>query len=244
MRFFPDGCHSMVFTFGTPLHISNTTVPTFLPDSFLYGASTSYKDVTTNNAVQVMVVVFQPYGVHRLFGIPASAIKNAIIPLDAAINHNVITGLRDQLAHSNESQWKLIFDHFFTAFLKNAITEDSSLMTALDFIHTNEGLVTSAGLSRLGCSERQLERKFLYEIGISPFAYSGIVRMHTFLNKLIHFYPQESLTSLAYDAQYADQSHLIKSFKKITGITPTRYLAAPNRLARNFIEIGSIAFDA
>ncbi|WP_228446764.1 helix-turn-helix domain-containing protein [Chryseobacterium sp. 3008163] len=90
-----------------------------------------------------------------------------------------------------------------------------------------------------GYSERHIERIFKECIGLNPKKFGNIVKLHFFLNLLKYKSSQSNITDLCYDAGYADQSHLIKEFKKYTGITPTQYLKNTNRLAINFMEIKS-----
>jgi AraC-like DNA-binding protein len=87
--------------------------------------------------------------------------------------------------------------------------------------------------TELGVGRRTLERTFQTTIGISPKRYAGILRTQHFLKAL---HQPESLTRLAYEFGYYDQSHLIRDFKAKTGITPGKYFAARDALAVNFIQ--------
>jgi AraC-like DNA-binding protein len=76
--------------------------------------------------------------------------------------------------------------------------------------------------SRYEITPRYLQKLFIQCTGITPKFYSQINRFQRSL-KLIK-QRDESLTSIAYECGYFDQSHFIREFKSFTGITPSAYL--------------------
>jgi AraC-like DNA-binding protein len=75
--------------------------------------------------------------------------------------------------------------------------------------------------SRYGITSRYLQKIFLQYTGLTPKLYSKINRFQNSL-KLISK-KDTSLTSIAYDCGYFDQSHFIREFKSFTGFTPSGY---------------------
>ena len=76
--------------------------------------------------------------------------------------------------------------------------------------------------SRHGITSRYLQRLFLQYTGLTPKLYSKINRFQNSL-RLVNKY-HSSLTSIAYECGYSDQSHFIREFKSFTGFTPSDYL--------------------
>jgi AraC-like DNA-binding protein len=75
---------------------------------------------------------------------------------------------------------------------------------------------------RYGITSRYLQKLFLQHIGVTPKVYSSINR---FQRTLKHINRKEvSLTLIAYECGYADQSHFIREFRSFTGVTPSLYL--------------------
>jgi len=72
----------------------------------------------------------------------------------------------------------------------------------------------------LDVSERQLERRFLHVVGVTPYRYIRRVRFQEAIRRL-RACGFERLSDLAYELGYADQSHFIKEFKEMSGHTPT-----------------------
>ena len=75
--------------------------------------------------------------------------------------------------------------------------------------------------ARYGISARYMQQLFVQYTGLSPKLYSQITRFQNSL-QLVRA-GNSSLTSIAYECGYADQSHFIKEFKTFTGITPSGY---------------------
>jgi AraC-like DNA-binding protein len=89
--------------------------------------------------------------------------------------------------------------------------------------------------SRYGITSRYLQKLFLQYTGLTPKLFSKINR---FQNSLVLISKQkDSLTSVAYECGYFDQSHFIREFKSFTGSTPSGFnslnssaiLASPNK---------------
>ncbi|MBS1659598.1 MAG: helix-turn-helix transcriptional regulator [Bacteroidetes bacterium] len=73
--------------------------------------------------------------------------------------------------------------------------------------------------SRYGITSRYLQKLFLQHTGLTPKLYSKINRFQNSLRLIAK--KDISLTSVAYDCGYFDQSHFIREFKSFTGLTPS-----------------------
>ncbi len=89
--------------------------------------------------------------------------------------------------------------------------------------------------SRFGISSRYLQKIFLMHTGLKPKLYAKI---HRFQNSLQYISAKKlSLTEIAYECGYFDQSHFIREFRSFTGKTPSSFdtantsaiLASPNK---------------
>ena len=78
--------------------------------------------------------------------------------------------------------------------------------------------------SRYGISSRYLQKLFLRYTGLTPKLYNKINRFQRSLRLVSQ--NDLSLTSIAYDCGYFDQSHFIREFKSFTGYTPSGYAEA------------------
>ncbi|MGH8792332.1 MAG: helix-turn-helix domain-containing protein [Stackebrandtia sp.] len=76
-----------------------------------------------------------------------------------------------------------------------------------------------AGLhDQLSLSERQLRRRFTAAVGYGPAVFLRVVRLRR-VRQLALDNPQAGLAELAFDAGYADQAHMSREIKNLTGMT-------------------------
>ena len=240
LRMFSDGNTGVVFSLKSKLisGIDNFGVNNYLPNSFLYGQLNSFKDIYSNDAITLIIVVFQPNGIHQLLGIPANEFLDAIISMDAVFGKNGLI-LEEQLADQNNNHSRVeLLNHFFCNITsKKTISNQLILNDSLNFIISNKGYFSVADLVKYtGYSERHLERKFKESIGLNPKKFGNVIRLHHFLKLIKNKTDDTNLTSICYEAGFSDQSHLIKEFRKHTGISPTAYLYNSGKLANNLIK--------
>jgi AraC-like DNA-binding protein len=240
LRLFSDGNTGIVFSFKSKLisEINNYEVKNYLPNSFLYGQLNGFKDLYSNDKITLVIVVFQPNGIYQLLGIPADEFLDSIISIDDVFGENGLI-LQEKLSEQNNNQGKIeLLNHFFRNLIsKKSQSNQLIINSSLDFIISNKGLFSVSQLVKYtGFTERHLERKFKESIGLNPKKFGNVIRLHHFLKLLKDKPVDTNLTSICYDAGFSDQSHLIKEFRKHTGISPKEYLHSSGKLTNNLIK--------
>ncbi|MNX53880.1 HTH-type transcriptional activator RhaR [compost metagenome] len=240
LRLFSDGNMGIVFSLKSKLisDITNHEIKNYLPGSFLYGQLNGFKDIYSDNEIALVIVVFQPNGINQLLQISANEFQDSIISTDAVFGKKGIS-LEERLSEKNDTneKIKLLNEFFKTLISKKSESNQLIINSSLDFILANKGYFSVKQLvDYTGYTERHLERKFKECIGLNPKKFGNVVRLHHFLKLLKHKTEYLNLTAICYDAGFSDQSHLIKEFKKQTGITPTEYLHNTGKLANNLLK--------
>lgn len=237
LRLFSDGNTGIVFTNNNNLSLDSNKNK--LPNSFLYGQITQFKDIILTNETTLIIVVFQPIGIKKLLRIPAFELRNDIICLEEILNKNSLE-IEEMLASSSTIEEKIdILNLFFTSLvLKMKNKKEQIVTSSINFILKNKGVITNSQIIKFtGYTERHIERLFMDSIGLNPKQFANIIKLNCFLQELKNKSNYRNLTEIAYNVGYADQSHLIKEFKKNTGLTPTTYKNNPNKLAINFLAL-------
>lgn len=243
-RLFSDGNTGIVFSVKSKLisGINKYEIKEYLPASFLYGQLNGFKDLYSENEIALIIVVFQPNGIHQLLGIPAHEFLDSIIPVEDVFDKKIKI-LEESLFKQNNQMRAELLNSFFYSLIASKTTSNQFLIDhSLNFIIKNKGQFSIKQLVEYtGYTERHLERKFKECIGLNPKKFGNVVRLHHFL-KLLKDKPDDTnLTTICYDAGFSDQSHLIKDFKKHTGITPTEYVHSTGKLTNNLIKRFSVS---
>lgn len=239
LRLFSDGNTGMVFSLKNKLisDISTYKVKNYLPNSFLYGQLNGFKDIYSDKEISLVIVVFQPNGIHQLLGIPANEFQDSIISIDAILGLDALLLQEQLLEQNNEGKMQLLNQFFRKLANKKSIPNQLLINSSLDFIMANKGLFSVKQLVEYtGYTERHLERKFKECIGLNPKKFGNVIRLHYFLRLLKNKSTATNLTTISYEAGFSDQSHLIKEFRKHTGISPREYLFNTGKLANNLIK--------
>lgn len=77
-------------------------------------------------------------------------------------------------------------------------------------------------LENIKCSARCLELKFGRAVGLTPLKFSNTIRFRKAIEQIYHLPKEVSLTHLAYQHGYFDQSHFIRTCRDITGLSPSK----------------------
>ncbi|WP_426478601.1 helix-turn-helix domain-containing protein [Chryseobacterium sp. CBSDS_008] len=237
LRLFTDGSSGLILSGDMNLYsgISEERMPL----SFFYGTLNGYKDFYSKGRFSLIAVVFQPYFLNILLKTSAGETRNQIVSVEDVLKDRL--EIFQEKLFNKTSPLRIINDLnvFFTRFLSDRMNPDHHFIAAAQqYILSHKGWVSSGDLQRFtGYSERQLERKFEYHMGMSPKKYGSIIRLHYFLSLVNNGMDHKNMTMLSYEAGYSDQSHLIREFKNNIGLTPKQYLNTENKMAVNFIEL-------
>lgn len=239
-RFFPDGNPGLVFSYADPLleHAQQKPASSTF-NHFVYGHTSQYHDLKAGKTIGLLIVVLQPWGLHVLSRMPGTVTLNTRLSLDQLFASAWVDSLQSNLTACSTHLARIReLEAFLGKLIPSALTPEAILIQrAVQRIDYTNGLLPVGQLTDgLHTTERSLERRFEQVMGIGPKQFSRIVRLQHSL-KLHRQTPSLSLTELAYSAGYYDQSHFIREFGQLAGITPKQYEANTNRLAVNLTPI-------
>lgn len=100
----------------------------------------------------------------------------------------------------------------------------TELIHVVNEIINKNGVVNVKELSdQCFLCHRQFERKFKEQVGFSAKTFSKLIRFNAVLENSEK--QRTSLTQMAYDFGYYDQSHFTQDFKQFSGYTPRQYFS-------------------
>lgn len=195
------------------------------PQSFICGLSTGFTELTSTGDIDMIVVVFQPFGAKAFFSIPINEFFNNCISIND-IGDVALKELENQIQETQDSltSIKLIENYFIKQLYSFEDYNCKRIATAIDIIN-KKNQIDIVSLSNITClSYKQFTRIFTEYVGAKPKEFTRIIRFQRALyilqtNSLIN------LTQLAFECGYYDQPHLIREFKAFSGCTPTEFIA-------------------
>lgn len=209
-----------------------------LPPVFLYGQTTRHANIHSPAAFRTIGVYFSPHALQSVFGLNASQLTDTCLDLGELAREQGVP-LTEQLIDSRSIHTQL---DIMTAFISRQINkynrqDGSFLPFALSRIIESRGNIQLKTLQdELGMNERSFERKFQQGVGMSPKLFARICRFQSSLHQLRNN-NFDKLSDIAFENEYADQSHFIRAFKEFTGFTPNKYQQRSVELVENFPEV-------
>jgi AraC-like DNA-binding protein len=102
---------------------------------------------------------------------------------------------------------------------------DARVSKAVSHLRDSGGSARIEGLARsLGCSLRTLQTRFRRQVGLTPKEFARVMRLRATLRALDT--SDSELVDIAADLNFADQAHISRETRRITGLAPARLRAA------------------
>lgn len=167
-----------------------------------------------------------PGATQWLFGLDADAIAGRHLPLEALLGAEA-RRLRERLVEAGGVDARLaLFEAWLLARRPPAPGQASALARLL-----RQSPSVGAAVRASGLSPRRFERFFQQAAGLQPKAWMRVRRFQQAVNALA---AGDAPAELAAALGYSDQSHLIREFRAMAGLTPGRFRALapeePNHL--------------
>lgn len=221
-RVIPTGNVELLFHRGCPMKRNDQIIPI----TSLSGQSLSFADLAPTGIVNMIAVVFHPFGAKAFFDMPVYELSNLIVSADD-LGIGSLKELEDKILHTVDDNTCIrLIESFLTSHL-NPFKEYNykRMVAAVNTINLCNDELSVLQLSETLClSKKQFERIFSQHIGATPKEFMRIVRFHKALYTLQNN-PSMNFTTLAYECGYYDQAHLSNEFKLFSGYTPSQYVA-------------------
>lgn len=222
----PDGCIEMIFILGDDVR-RYTSEEEFIiqPREMVLGQITEPFFVQPTGYVNSFAVRFYPYGFANFVSTPISQLANKETPLVLLFGEKTSKELGQRIAQAPDTGRRIgIVERLLLDMLNDKATVDNIVKTTIDTILLTKGSAPISEILKGDLSKRrQLERRFMKQVGISPKQLGKVIRLQTALKMLLNR-QSANLTRIAYESEYYDQAHFNKDFKEFTGTTPGEFL--------------------
>jgi AraC-like DNA-binding protein len=153
-------------------------------------------------------------------GVTATQLVNTVRPASAAICAE-LAPVRDAIRReAGVITVRAMLDAWAVAHAAQLPARDQAVRHAIQRQTMSRGSEQIADSARaVGVSPRTLSRRFRSRVGLTPKAFARICRFRYALDRLA-WAAEEAVASHAGGAGYADESHLVREFRTLSGIGP------------------------
>lgn len=220
----PNGCVEVMIDLGPPHYTISEGERTRWERAWYSGLHERSIEIQSEEGTHLVSARLSPLGALALFGLAAPQAANRIVDLEAFASSNAAT-LRAELldVDSPEARFALL-ERFLRGRSAHATLTSSFVAAAVARIDQAHGnLRVSLLHEELGVSRKHLTVSFTREVGLAPKSYA---RMRRFVRALSLIQESEVVdwAQLAVSTGYADQSHLVRDFRRVADAPPTEFL--------------------
>lgn len=206
---FPDVCCDLVLAGGT-IYVNGPEVRS-QPNPF--------------DGLRFEMLRIDPFVMRRWLGIPLAGLVNKLVPL-AEINPS-LAALAGDLVGRCGFPTSLTLQRSLSEARSDPIEHVARLL--------GRGMPVSHAANAIDVSERQLERRFADELGMTPRTWKAAIR---FRSAAMAARRGATLADAAISGGYADQAHFTRAARQLTGLTPRALIAQHVGIVQD-AEVGS-----
>jgi AraC-like DNA-binding protein len=222
-RSIADGCTEMVFHYQSSFDEIAEQGWQSRSASGIQFQTDTYRRFVTHESFGIFGAYIYPFAVPRFFNIPSSEATNHALDYDTFLGS---AGLeleeRIMLAPNNLKRAEILTDFLLMRLRHNVPTDDRIITSIRHVIHSKQHHTVAQLADIFNFSTRQFDRKFKEYAGFSPKTYLRLVRLQDAIQQ---YSSDKSLTQIALECGYYDQSHFIHDVKAFTGYHPGFYFS-------------------
>lgn len=220
-RVLPDTCVEMFVNYG-PHPVARITAADTTEEkgSFITSRMSRYMDVQMHAGSGCIAICFHPGMAYRFFPVGMAEVSNQVCDLALLWKQHAheMAGRMAEAA-DNTARVETIQTMLQHALARNG-NEDPRMQHCLAQVRFYKGRLRVKALAeKASVSQRQLARRFNDCVGLSP---KEFTRMSRFIHALELMKGQQelTLTQVACDSGYYDQSHFIHDCREYAGLSP------------------------
>ncbi|MET0790053.1 MAG: helix-turn-helix domain-containing protein [Polyangiaceae bacterium] len=194
---------------------------------FVVGPDAVTRWVTLHDGAIITGLRLRPGAAQAVFGCTALELLGESAELSDLGRDSI--GLHHSLARLHAPGARLAqLEHWVRGRLERSRVRELGVLSACRALSRSPQLGLDSLSARLGWNGRMLHRKFVAACGYSPKHLQRILRVQGVLRAAQASPVAPRLSQIAATLGFADQAHLNRDFKSITGFAPSAYLAQAN----------------
>lgn len=216
--------NELIFNFSDHLLLSKGEKSMHNPLVWIQGPLQGSYHSSSSGSHEMMGVLFKINGLKEFMPMEAREVRNEWIDAKDIFGKEVYE-LAEKLQGTSDVKMKFTL---LEQFLMRAARSEQQPNYVTSAMHMLPDAYGAAGFVDRICKEQSISSKSMISsfqkwVGLSPVKYTHLVLINRSL-RLLAEDPDQSLTALAYNLGFFDQAHFIRSFKKITSLSPKQYV--------------------
>ncbi len=241
----PDGFPELIVHYGDQFHeIDRNGIAKKQSRLIFAGQISGPLTLQSGASAGVMGVRFWPAAARALLRLPMHEATDQRLDMTAILGAATSSLIDEVLSANNVAARVSVMEQFLMRRLLQSRPMDKFAHHHSAVMHCVQSLYHSGGeisMDRLAytanLSTRQLERRFLSDVGISPKLLASIFRFRRVFNFMESPAPQAARwTAAALSAGYFDQPHMIRDFKRFAGQKPQAFYRSMQGLSAAMVS--------
>lgn len=220
---FPIGCPQIMFHKRSGLLIPELGIR---QDRLTISGQVNFSShIRAEESVEMIVVVFHPYAMGVFLDMPISLFYNKE-ESGYGLENKSLNDLAGHVLECEDNDFCItLIEQWLLSQLRinltsRRVTDINRIAAVVRHIYTAPDSLISELASVACLGKKQFERLFRAGVGMNPKEYARIVRFQKSLKLMQCQAGNVSQAQIAYQGGYADQSHFIREFRKLSGYTP------------------------
>ena len=234
-----DGCSEFMFVKQADILLKiQGQEPKRLPRCFSIGKMKKPYKLQYSGKINLFAVKLQPWVAGFFF---PNEVINDVSDLTLSYGSNIETLCEDIFnADSFEEKVKKV-EKFFS---KIETPEPDNFKVTMEIcrkIYQSKGMISVRKLlNDFSESRQKINRDFLFNTKYTIKEFSIFIKIREAI-KFLHKNPNTSLTEIAQEFGYFDQSHFIKDIRRVTSVTPTKLFSTKNLVKEQLVNSADLA---
>jgi AraC-like DNA-binding protein len=217
----------LIVSFGDPIRLFEVDdrARSAVLGTFATGAYDSHVVVEANGSQGGIQIDFTILGMRLFLDRPLADLTNRGVALDDIFGR---AGRRVTMELHDAPTWDARFDLLdreIGSRIAAATRPPSEVLCAWQrIVESGGGIAIGSLVQETGWSQKHLISRFREHIGLAPKVFARVMRFGSAVDRLRQR-DRTSLTELALDCGYYDQSHFDRDFREFAGVSPTELLS-------------------
>ncbi|OEK01492.1 AraC family transcriptional regulator [Roseivirga sp. 4D4] len=190
---------------------------------WISGVHKNYLSISAHQDSEMLVIQFKPQGSLPFLHTPVHTLNDKVVPAQDVLGDTILS-LRDEVKNQDKYEHKFsVVERWLNRRYFEAYTPPESLLSIVYNLSTKPFNKHKSVVSEYPQTQKNLIDQFKKHCGYTPKVFHRICRFNEILRQ-IGDKEKINWSQIAYEYDYADQSHFIKEFKEFSGFSPEEFI--------------------